>query len=81
MRARFAGGGALEHATSDCHWRDCKPPAFSAFRAIHHGFVKLTVRADGIALEAICAGASPKEDSMHCADGESMDDALIAPGR
>jgi len=75
------GGGALEHASTDCRWRDCKPPAFSAFRAIHHGFVKLTVRADGIALEAICAGASPKEDSMHCAEGESMDTALIAPER
>ena len=45
--------------------RACGPTAsrrLLAFRAIHHGFVKLTVRDDGIALEAICAGAAPKED-------------------
>ena len=42
--------------------------------------MKLTVRDDGIALEAICAGASPKEDSLRCPDGEIMDEALIAPG-
>ena len=64
-----------------CKWADCKPPAWVAFRAIHHGFVKLTVRADGIALEAICAGASPAEDSVRCADGESLDQALIAAGQ
>ena len=52
-----------------------------AFRAVHHGFVKLTVRADGIALEAICAGASPGEDSVRCGDAEILDQALIEPGR
>lgn len=75
------GGGALEHAATECLWHDCKAPAFSAFRAIHHGFVKLTVRADGIALQAICAGVSPKEDDVHCSDGEIMDEALITAGR
>ena len=45
------GGGALEHAATDCLWTDCKAPSYLAFRAIHHGFVKLTVREDGIALE------------------------------
>jgi hypothetical protein len=75
------GGGALEHAPTACLWTSCQPPAFTAFRAIHHGFVKLVVRADGITLEAVCAGAAPKEDSMHCADGEIMDSAVIPPGR
>ena len=75
------GGGTLEHAATGCLWHDCKAPAFSAFRAIHHGFVKLTVRGNGVALEAICAGASPKEDSVHCGDGEILDQALIAAGR
>jgi len=39
------------------------------------------VRGNGVALEAICAGASPKEDSVHCGDGEILDEALIAAGR
>ena len=51
-----------------------------ACRAIHHGFVKFTVRDNGIALEAICAGASPNEDTLRCTDGAIMDEALIAPG-
>jgi hypothetical protein len=75
------GGGALEHAATKCLWADCKAPAYSAFRAIHHGFLKLQVKADGITLEAICAGALPAEDDIHCADGEIMDETLIPPGR
>lgn len=73
------GGKSLEHAATPCLWPDCKQPSWVAFRAIHHGFVKLTVRDEGIALEAICAAASPKEDSLRCADGETLDAALIAP--
>ena len=75
------GGSALEHAGSSCQWIDCKPPAFTAFRAIHHGFVKLLVRGDAITLEAVCAGASPAEDSMRCSDGEIIDTAILAAGR
>ena len=75
------GGAALERATTACGWPECKPPAFSAFRAIHHGFVKLTVRADGISLEAICAAKSAAEDTLRCTDGEIMDTALIPAGR
>ena len=41
--------------------------------------MKFIVRDDGIALEAICAGAAPKEESLRCPDGEIMDEALIAP--
>jgi len=74
------GGGPLAPAPTACKWADCKAPRWVAFRAIHHGFVKLTVRTEGIALEAICAGASPTEDSIRCADGEIMDHALIAAG-
>ena len=52
-----------------------------AFRAIHHGFVKLTVRADGIALEAdLRRRRHPTRTSVRCADGEIIDEALIAPG-
>jgi len=75
------GGGALAPAPTACKFPDCKMPAWVAFRAVHHGFVKLKVNADGIALEAICAGASPAEDSLRCGDGEILDTALIGPGR
>jgi len=74
------GGGPLATAPTACKWADCKAPPWVAFRAIHHGFVKLTVRAEGITLEAVCAGASPAEDSLRCSDGEVMDHALIAAG-
>ena len=74
-------GGPLAPAPTACKFPDCKVPAWVAFRAVHHGFVKLTVRADGIALEAICAGASPAEDSVRCGDAEILDQALIEPGR
>jgi calcineurin-like phosphoesterase family protein len=75
------GGAALGRAPTECLWNECKPPAFSAFRAIHHGFVKLTVRAEAIALEAICAGASPGEDSVRCGDAEVLDQTIIPAGR
>jgi len=75
------GGSALEHAGTACLWTSCKPPVFSAFRAIHHGFVKLVVRGDAITVAAVCAGASPTEDNVHCADGEIIDSATIAAGR
>ncbi|HEY4393849.1 MAG TPA: metallophosphoesterase, partial [Polyangia bacterium] len=38
------GGGALEHAATPCLWDVCKVPAFTAFRAIHHGFLKVSVQ-------------------------------------
>ena len=73
------GGGELEHAPTACRWTDCKTPPWIAFRAIHHGFVKVTVREPGISLEAICAAPSPKDDNVRCTDGEIMDTTLIAP--
>jgi hypothetical protein len=75
------GGGALEHAPTECKWTDCKTPAFMAFRAIHHGFVKLAVSNEAIALQAICAGASPSEENIHCGDGEIIDEVTISAGR
>jgi hypothetical protein len=75
------GGGVLEHASTPCFWTDCKQPTWVAFRAIHHGFVKLAVREDGLALEAICAGASPADDNIRCIDGDIFDSTLIAPIR
>jgi len=74
------GGGPLAPPATSCKFPDCKVPAWVAFRAVHHGFVKLKVKDEGIALEAICAGASPAEDSVRCGDSDILDSALIAPG-
>ncbi|HXJ23511.1 MAG TPA: metallophosphoesterase [Polyangia bacterium] len=75
------GGGALEHAVgTGCLWDDCKQPAFTAYRAIHHGFLKVTASADELRLEAICGPTYPQLDDVRCTDGEILDDVVIARG-
>ena len=74
------GGGALEHAPTPCLWMNCRPPPFSAFRAIHHGFVKLIAGETALKVEAVCGPSAAKEDDMHCSDGEIFDEVQIPPG-
>jgi hypothetical protein len=74
------GGGALEHATTPCLWNSCTPPPFSAYRAIHHGFLKVTLRRSEIALEAICGPAAPGQEDIQCAEGEIIDQTIIPAG-
>jgi hypothetical protein len=74
------GGSALEHAATSCLWPSCTPPPWLATRAIHHGFLKLHVRPDAIAAEAICGPPAPGEDDLHCAEGEIMDQIAIPVG-
>ena len=74
------GGGALAHAATSCGWPSCTAPAFSAYRAIHHGFVKLTVHPSAIMLEAICGPASPGHDDPRCGEGDIFDQIVIPPG-
>jgi hypothetical protein len=75
------GGGALEHAIgTGCLWDDCKPPPYTAFRAIHHGFLKVSVSADELRLEAMCGPSLPQDDDVHCADNDILDDIVIPRG-
>ncbi len=74
------GGGALEHAATTCLWNDCKPPPFTAFRAIHHGFLKITVHPAELTLQAICGPASPGQEDIHCSEGEIIDETTIPAG-
>jgi hypothetical protein len=74
------GGGALEHASTPCMWESCTPPAFSARRALHHGFVKLFVHGDAIRLEAVCGASSQGEDDVYCGQGEIFDSVEIRSG-
>jgi len=59
---------------------NCRPPPFSAFRAIHHGFVKLIAGETALKVEAVCGPSAAKEDDMHCSDGEIFDEVQIPPG-
>jgi hypothetical protein len=74
------GGGALEHAATACLWDACKVPAFTAFRAIHYGFLKISAQPDQLSVEAICGPSSPGNEDIHCADGEIIDSTTIPAG-
>src|SRR5262249_50898096 len=74
------GGSALEHTPTAWRRTGWNAPAPTPLRGLHHRFVKLIAQADGIALEAICAGVSLKEDNIRCGDGEIMDQTLIPAG-
>ncbi|HVZ73934.1 MAG TPA: metallophosphoesterase family protein [Polyangia bacterium] len=74
------GAGDLPHADTPCGWPDCKVPATTAFRAIHHGLLHVLVRGDAITVEAFCLGSAPGREDMRCADGDIFDRAVIAKG-
>jgi hypothetical protein len=71
------GGAALQRAPTPCRWNDCKPPPFTAMRAIHHGFVKVAVQPAALVLEAVCGPASRELDDVRCAEGEVFDQTTI----
>jgi Calcineurin-like phosphoesterase len=74
------GGGALEHAATACLWNDCRAPAFTAFRAIHHGYLKISVHPSELALEFICGPPAPGAEDIQCAEGEIVDQTSIPAG-
>ncbi len=74
------GGGALEHASTACLWDVCQAPPFTAFRAIHFGYLKVSVHPDELAVEAICGPSSPGNEDLHCAEGEIIDQTIIPVG-
>jgi len=75
------GGGALEHApNTTCLWDSCTPPPFTAYRAIHLGFLKITASPDQLRVEAICGPTTAGYDDVRCVDGEILDDVVIPRG-
>jgi hypothetical protein len=74
------GGGALEHGPTPCLWDVCQPPAFTAYRAIHHGFLKITARPADLLIEATCGPPSPGNEDMSCAAGQIFDSVVIPVG-
>jgi hypothetical protein len=74
------GGGALARAATPCGWLDCKLPGAMAFRALHHGLLRVTVRDADLLLEAFCAGAASDELDARCGAGQLLDSAVIGRG-
>jgi len=71
-----AGGGGAnlqEDPSGGCLYRGgCPPPAYTAFRAMRHGPVKLSFTSDAIHVAAICG---PEGDS-----GTNLNDIFCTPG-
>jgi hypothetical protein len=72
-----APSGDLERADTPCGWRECKAPAFTAHRAIHHGFVRFTVQERSIKTEAVCVASVSGRDDIRCIDGDVFDTVRI----
>ncbi len=75
------GGATLEEASGTCLWAGgCPPPAWSAFRAYHHGAVRLTFSQDAIKVEAICGPAGDtgaNKNDVTCVQGSVYDSVTI----
>ncbi|HEX4405943.1 MAG TPA: metallophosphoesterase family protein [Polyangia bacterium] len=70
--------GDLDHAATKCFWPDCSMPDFMAFRAIHHAFLKVSVRPTALSVEAFCGATTPGRDDIHCTEGDIFDHFEIA---
>ncbi len=75
------GGATLETESGSCPWLGgCPPPAYSAYRAFHHGVLKLRFTATAIEGTAFCGPPSSTDDVV-CVAGSVMDSFVIrAPG-
>jgi hypothetical protein len=72
------GAADLDHADTPCFWPECTMPDFMAFRAIHHAFLKLSVRPTALAVEAFCGATTPGHDDIHCTEGDIFDHLELA---
>ncbi len=77
------GGAGLE-ADGTCLWDvpcggscPCPPPAYSAFRAMHQGAVRVTFHTNGIREEFLCGPAGGGPNDITCAAGEVVDTGVI----
>jgi hypothetical protein len=67
------GGSTLEQESGSCPWAGgCPPPPWSAFRAYHHGALRLRFDGDRVLGDAMCG---PPGDQ-----GANLDDITCAPG-
>ncbi len=76
------GGANLEEATgSSCLWSGgCPPPAWSAFRAMHHVAVQLHFTSSSIEIVAFCGppgDSTANINDVTCSQGSVMDQLII----
>jgi len=78
-----AGGSTLEEDGS-CLWLGgCPPPSYTAFRAMHHGVLKLQFTNTGIEGSFICGPAGDSgsnQNDITCQPGDIMDSFVIGTG-
>jgi hypothetical protein len=67
------GGMDLARADTPCGWKDCKAPAFTAFRALHRGMLRFSSRPGLLKVDAFCSTATPGRDDVRCVEGEILD--------
>ncbi len=74
------GEGGASHetdGTSACEWLGgCPPPAFTAFRAFHHGALRLHITAGTIEGAELC-GPAAADDDMSCTVNTALDSFVI----
>lgn len=77
------GGSSLETdgTLPACEWYGkCPPPAWSAFRAMHHGVLRMHFADDGIALEFIAGPPDAAHNDVVADQGAVMDSYPIGAG-
>jgi hypothetical protein len=71
------GGSTSELVSGSCPWAGgCPPPAWCAFRAFHHGALRLVFDADRIRGDALC-GPGASQDDISCTLGGVFDSFTI----
>jgi hypothetical protein len=75
------GGSTLEEASGSCLYAGgCPAPSWSAYRAFHHGMLKLTFTPTSIHGEAICGPAGDSgsnKNDITCTSGSAFDAFVI----
>jgi hypothetical protein len=74
------GGANLEAEAGPCLYAGgCPAPSWSAFRAFHHGYLRLRISGTSISCSAICgpAGDANNPNDLTCTPGSIMDSFTI----
>jgi parallel beta-helix repeat protein len=71
-------GGTWLAQDGTCLWLTCTKPAWSAFRAMHQGALKLNFTATGIEGSFICGPTGGGKNDVTCAKGSVVDSFKIA---
>jgi hypothetical protein len=74
------GGSALGQDGS-CLWLQCEQPSWSAFRAMHHGPLRLRFKPAGIEGVFICGPAGGGTNDVECALGNAVDSFFVSETR